>query len=239
MRPVSPVKKDGMKSLKLGKSRPELTPVNFSWPHGGEEVYFVCSTDGWRRHRMASSAKNFSRILEVPPGVHRYKFIVDGVWQAAPDQNHLRENDGAYSNYVKVRSTSQSSICETPKEEEEKIEKDDGFSQFLPDWDYLPGDVPPTMPSILNKKLRAGDDPPPACHVDHLMKKEVQGKVVSFATTGRYRDKIYSTVMYKPKLIDEAFEQGFTSAIILDNILTKERDEKFEDKSRWTSVKGC
>ena len=85
----------------------ERCSVLFKWNHGGRDVYIAYSGDDWsQKYKMHRSNDGFSLIMQINPGVYHYKFIVDNQWKCAPDQKHERDENGAYSNVLDVRSPS-------------------------------------------------------------------------------------------------------------------------------------
>uniref|UniRef100_A0A1D1Y7C6 Sucrose nonfermenting 4-like protein n=1 Tax=Anthurium amnicola TaxID=1678845 RepID=A0A1D1Y7C6_9ARAE len=62
-----------------------LIPVRFVWPHGGNRVVLSGSFTRWSEHLPMSTVEGcpsvFQIICNLPPGVHQYKFFVDGEWR--------------------------------------------------------------------------------------------------------------------------------------------------------------
>ena len=50
------------------------------------EVYLTGSFNNWQLIPMTSASSAFVIILELPIGVHHYKFVVDGQWTCDPTQ---------------------------------------------------------------------------------------------------------------------------------------------------------
>ena len=74
------------------------------WKQGGGEVYVTGTFNSWREKiPMRKSNKDFTTIQYLPPGVHQYKFIVDGKWRHAPDQPIAADKDGLLSNCMEIR----------------------------------------------------------------------------------------------------------------------------------------
>lgn len=51
---------------------------------------------------ITSSTQDFSAVLELPPGTHRLKFIVDDEWKCSNDLETATDPDGNLVNYVEV-----------------------------------------------------------------------------------------------------------------------------------------
>ncbi len=62
-------------------------PVAFRWHHGASrEVYVVGSFSNWQtkiRLTREPVGDAFSTVVQIVPGIHQYKFIVDGEWRCA------------------------------------------------------------------------------------------------------------------------------------------------------------
>jgi len=108
----------------------ELMPVNLVWNHGGNDVRVVSSADEWmietklQRNVNIAGGIEYNAVIDLPPGLHWYKFVVDGVYACANDQPYKRELGGGYVNYVHVRSFSRQSLIsekirETKQDKEE------------------------------------------------------------------------------------------------------------------------
>ncbi|RWS00711.1 5'-AMP-activated protein kinase subunit beta-1-like protein [Dinothrombium tinctorium] len=53
-------------------------PTVFKWEGGGKEVYITGTFSEWKPIKMCPSHGDFIAIVDVPEGIHEYKFIVDG-----------------------------------------------------------------------------------------------------------------------------------------------------------------
>ncbi|KNC54244.1 carbohydrate-binding module family 48 protein [Thecamonas trahens ATCC 50062] len=194
--------------------RATLVPTVFRWMGGGKSVFVSGSFDGWAtRIPLAKSTSDFATIIDVPPGTHEYKFIVDGTWQHAPDQPAMEHTDGNRNNVVNV------SVAEVFSDEEwidgdtgiapeDENEDDEGWGQVEPDapdqYARPPKSVPPhLMRCILNtwqSKDNAAVLPiPHHTQISHLyLQRGSQPHLMSIATTVRYRRKFVTTVYNAP-----------------------------------------
>jgi len=74
------------------KQSPELkcaVPVQFRWHHGAQrEVYVVGSFSNWQTKIRLTPQEDghYGTVVQIVPGIHQYKFIVDGEWRCAQDQ---------------------------------------------------------------------------------------------------------------------------------------------------------
>lgn len=87
----------------------KMVLITFTWRHGGSQVFLCGSFDGWSEqilmNLMEGSATVFQRIVDVPPGYHKYKFLVDGIWQVDQDQLCVQDEYGAINNLVFVEDS--------------------------------------------------------------------------------------------------------------------------------------
>ncbi|KAF3330770.1 Sucrose nonfermenting 4-like protein [Carex littledalei] len=62
-----------------------LIPTRFVWPYGGKRVFLTGSFTRWSEHLPMSPVEGcptvFQAICRLHPGVHQYKFYVDGEWR--------------------------------------------------------------------------------------------------------------------------------------------------------------
>ncbi len=81
--------------------------VNFTLPghNSAKKVILAGSFNNWNEQaiKMSKTSQGWKYSLELPPGKHFYKFIVDGMWITDPT-NVLKEiNDGNENSVVVVR----------------------------------------------------------------------------------------------------------------------------------------
>jgi len=82
----------------------ELVPTVFTWSGGGKAVYITGSFNDWKEKLpLTMSEKDFTLIRNLPPGVHQYKFVVDGKWVHAQDQPISTDIKGNINNFVDVK----------------------------------------------------------------------------------------------------------------------------------------
>ncbi|XP_042472008.1 sucrose nonfermenting 4-like protein isoform X1 [Zingiber officinale] len=75
-----------------------LAPTRFVWPYGGRRVFVTGSFTGWSEHIPMSPVEGcptvFQVICRLSPGLHQYKFYVDGEWRHDERQPFLSGNYG-------------------------------------------------------------------------------------------------------------------------------------------------
>lgn len=85
-----------------------LVPTRFVWPHGGRRVFLVGSFTRWDDRLPMSPVEGcpsvFQAICSLPPGLHQYKFIVDGVWRHDDQSPFMMDALGGINNYLHVRA---------------------------------------------------------------------------------------------------------------------------------------
>jgi len=78
-------------------------PTIITWTQGGNNVYVTGTFNGWKQKiHLVKSSQDFSAVLELPPGTHRLKFIVDDEWKCSNDLETATDPDGNLVNYVEV-----------------------------------------------------------------------------------------------------------------------------------------
>jgi hypothetical protein len=90
---------------KLGLEKRILYPTSFHWLGGGTNVYLVGSFTNWmeKKLEMQKDISNiWSIIIDLPTGIHSFKFIVDGEWRFAEEQTQVTDEHGNINNYVEV-----------------------------------------------------------------------------------------------------------------------------------------
>ena len=96
-----------MSSLVKQKSR-GLLPTTFDLKNPeAQSVYITGSFNDWsldESYRLKRENGHWSLTLPLPPGVHRYRFIIDGHWQEDPENPQKEQNPfGDINSLVEVR----------------------------------------------------------------------------------------------------------------------------------------
>ncbi|KXS15024.1 carbohydrate-binding module family 48 protein [Gonapodya prolifera JEL478] len=83
------------------KEKKGIIPVIITWTGGGKAVYVTGSFNNWKHKiRMAKSYEDFTAILDLPPGTHHFKFIVDDEWRCSDDLPAAPDDAGNLVNYL-------------------------------------------------------------------------------------------------------------------------------------------
>jgi tetratricopeptide (TPR) repeat protein len=83
--------------------------ATFIWKDPGARVQLAGSFDDWRKHDMTyvPGVGYFVLVVEVPPGRYFYRFVVDGRWRIAEEDDNLQEDDfGELSHYLVISQES-------------------------------------------------------------------------------------------------------------------------------------
>ncbi|KAK9069850.1 hypothetical protein SSX86_010246 [Deinandra increscens subsp. villosa] len=83
-----------------------MVHTHFLWSHGGNQVFLCGDFTAWiKYHQMATiegSSTTFMTICDLPPGLHKFKFLVDGVWRIDETQPIVEDEYGV-NNVVVVQ----------------------------------------------------------------------------------------------------------------------------------------
>lgn len=83
----------------------QSVPVMFKWTHGGHRVSLTGTFNNWASAGipMVRSEQEFYQVVQVPKGVHEYKFLVDGEWKFSLEQPVLQDVSGNVNNVVDIQ----------------------------------------------------------------------------------------------------------------------------------------
>ncbi|KAL0479907.1 AMPK-b [Acrasis kona] len=80
----------------------------FSWSYGGRKVYIVGTFNQWKEKipmNFNSDDNSFVVILNVAPGRHLYRFIVDNEYKTDPNSPTCADNQGYLHNMVQINES--------------------------------------------------------------------------------------------------------------------------------------
>jgi Glycogen recognition site of AMP-activated protein kinase/5'-AMP-activated protein kinase beta subunit, interaction domain len=110
----------------------ENLPTMFTWSQGGTQVFVTGTWDNWKsRIPLSRSSKDFSAIAALPPGLHQYKFVVDGRWKHAPDQPLTADLHGNLNNCCEIKPLSDRLADENTGQ---ALTPPGEYGQWLPDY---------------------------------------------------------------------------------------------------------
>ncbi|KAL3241318.1 Sip2p [Nakaseomyces bracarensis] len=105
-----------------------MIPVEIKWEQGGEKVYLTGSFTNWRKMigliPVEGEPGHFRIKLQLPPGTHRFRFIVDNELRFSDHLPTATDQMGNFVNYLEVGvHTTDPSVVVSPKKSETKKEK--------------------------------------------------------------------------------------------------------------------
>lgn len=136
-------------------SQLETVPTAFKWSDGGTHVFVTGSFNNWqgkiKMHRNNDITNEFVLIIEIPPGIHQYKFIVDGEWRLNRNAPTVRDNM-IENNVVTVQLPIFDQTYGEPYEDSDgEFENDQaqgGYGQEIPSIEQY-SNLPPKLPPHL------------------------------------------------------------------------------------------
>ncbi|TFK63051.1 hypothetical protein BDN72DRAFT_340108 [Pluteus cervinus] len=86
---------------------PTLVPVKIVWHGGGKSVVLArAGDDDWKgrqaMNRQSPTSSTYTTTVDLPPGTHHIRFIVDDQWRLAEDLPTAVDDQGSMANYVAV-----------------------------------------------------------------------------------------------------------------------------------------
>ncbi|KAK5584215.1 hypothetical protein RB653_005823 [Dictyostelium firmibasis] len=182
----------------------QAVPTVFTWSGGGKDVYVSGSFNNWKEKiPLSRSEKDFTLIYNLAPGVHQYKYIVDGKWIHSTEQPVAADIKGNLLNFIEVKNKDPSNDLNTLKL---SSTPPGSYSRTIPEEEVQkipPPSLPPHLRRALLNTQPSTEDPtllPLPHHVmlNHLYSLPRKNKVSILGVTHRYKTKFVTTVLYKP-----------------------------------------
>ncbi|KAF9352602.1 galactose metabolism- protein [Mortierella sp. AD094] len=106
-------------------------PTIITWSQGGTNVYVTGTFNNWKQKvrlnksasnlmddfapptvllKLVSSTSDFTTILNLPPGTHRIKFIVDDEWKCSTELSAATDAEGNLVNFLEVADEEQDEL---------------------------------------------------------------------------------------------------------------------------------
>ncbi|KAL2162782.1 hypothetical protein VTH06DRAFT_6618 [Thermothelomyces fergusii] len=102
---TSALEEDDAEELLVDKTRPTV-PTRLEWRHGGDKVYVTGTIFQWNRktrlHPVEGQPGVFAATINILPGTHHIRFLVDGQMQTAPDYPTTVDFGNNLVNYIEV-----------------------------------------------------------------------------------------------------------------------------------------
>eukprot|EP00118_Oscarella_pearsei_P025890 m.308976 g.308976 ORF g.308976 m.308976 type:complete len:243 (+) comp45220_c0_seq1:82-810(+) len=190
-------------------------PIVFRWSGKASEVSVTGTFNNWKTLTPLQRYRDdFLVTIDVPQGIHQYKFKVDGKWRHDPNEARVANESEGFDNIMQVV------VAETNVEEaiEDDISQSKTYVPDSPSGEYgqeFPRDVyrcgkleaPPWLPpqlmqGILSLESTNKEDPsllaePQHIMLNHLYAKSIHDEVLMVSTTHRYKQKYVTTMLYK------------------------------------------
>lgn len=187
-------------------------PIVFVWNHGGENVSILGTFNNWTPTSLPHSGQDFAITLDLPVGMHRFRFLVDNEIRCSPEFPTVPDSTGNLVNYIEITKDGfQTDLDILDSISSQTGMNDDDFTQDIPPPNPSTSD-PPLLPPHLNKiilnSVMNSDNPllsdtgvlpvPHPVMLNHLYALSIRDGVMVLSTTTRYKKKYFTTVMYKP-----------------------------------------
>ncbi|XP_017492255.1 PREDICTED: 5'-AMP-activated protein kinase subunit beta-1-like [Rhagoletis zephyria] len=195
----------------IGAFNDQKLPTVFKWEGGGKEVFVTGTFSEWKPLKMSQSQGDFVTVVDIPEGVHKFKFVVDGV--ETVDRNAPLDDNKAH-NVMNVKKSDFEvfeALAMDLASNNTGNNKPGSYTQEIPSADGhtgVPSTAPPFLPPhllqvILNNPSTNFCEPtllPQPNHVmlNHLYALSIKDGVMVLSAIHRYRKKYVTTLLYKP-----------------------------------------
>jgi hypothetical protein len=87
----------------ISAKKESAIPIMVVWTQPGDIVQITGTFNNWQKKiRLRKSFEDFSTIVDMPPGLHQVKFIVDDEWKCSEDLPFAYDQEGNLVNEVEV-----------------------------------------------------------------------------------------------------------------------------------------
>ena len=95
-------------------------PIEFSCAGASKSVEIAGTFNGWKPEPLAYSCNGeWITTLKMAPGVHYYKYVVDGEWMHNPNKECHEDEKGNINNVVRIEDKFTRALREMAEEREE------------------------------------------------------------------------------------------------------------------------
>ncbi|CAB4377266.1 unnamed protein product [Rhizophagus irregularis] len=92
-----------MTSVNAQDAKVKGIPTIITWSQGGNNVFVTGTFNDWKYNvRLSKSSNDFTTVIDLEPGTHKLKFIVDDEWKCSNDFSTATDPDGNLVNYLEV-----------------------------------------------------------------------------------------------------------------------------------------
>ncbi|KTW27369.1 hypothetical protein T552_02348 [Pneumocystis carinii B80] len=219
---ISPISENIEHELKQ-QNREKSIPVFLHWKGDHQNVYVTGTFTGWgKKIPLNKSVNDFTVLIHLPKGTHRFKFLVDNEWKCSDELATATDSSGNLVNYIEVNDACLSSMFQADKQasltEHRATKPVETYTNRIPAlYDevlenntyriFQETSVPPSLPPhlekvILNSNSTMKDDQsvlPNPNHVvlNHLAASSIRNGVFAVSVTTRFRHKYVTTILYK------------------------------------------
>ncbi|XP_020086691.1 sucrose nonfermenting 4-like protein isoform X2 [Ananas comosus] len=111
-----------------------LIPTRFVWPYGGRRVFLTGSFTRWSEHIPMSPVEGcptvFQVICSLTPGIHQYKYFVDGDWRHDERQPHVTGSYGVVNTLLLTQSADHLPAISNPESPGNRMNMDVDSENF-------------------------------------------------------------------------------------------------------------
>ncbi|KAK9249192.1 5'-AMP-activated protein kinase beta subunit, interation domain-containing protein [Lipomyces tetrasporus] len=223
-KPVSKMLSGEEIDISYGEPSDQTVPTLISWVHGGKKVYVTGTFTGWRKMiKLTRNGNEFSTVVNLPPGTHRIRFVVDNELRCSDALPTATDSMGNLVNYIEVSSLDLPSLEREGQLDEEKFEdtvsippleytseipeiftNPEATERYISEDYPAPPYLPPHLETvILNTNSTEKDDSsvlPIPNHVvlNHLATTSIKHNVLAVASVSRYARKYVTQILYAP-----------------------------------------
>ncbi|KAG5513182.1 hypothetical protein PMAC_001552 [Pneumocystis sp. 'macacae'] len=211
-------------TLDIKQDKGDTVPVFLRWKGDNHNVYVTGTFTGWgKKIPLNKSTNDFTVLINLPKGTHKFKFFVDNEWKCSDELATATDSSGNLFNYIEVSETCLSSVLQNDKQStltDHRVNKppetytskipaflhialENNAHCMLPE-SYIPPSLPPHLEKvILNSNSTMKDDQsvlPNPNHVvlNHLAACSIRNGVLAVSVTTRFRSKYVTTILYRP-----------------------------------------
>ncbi|KAG4304995.1 hypothetical protein PORY_001670 [Pneumocystis oryctolagi] len=208
----------------IKQDKENTVPVFLRWKGNNQNVYVTGTFTGWgKKIPLNKSTNDFTILIDLPKGTHRFKFFVDNEWKCSDELATATDSSGNLFNYIEVSETCLSSMLQNDKQssltEHFSNKAPETYTNNIPTFLHTALEnnahcivpelhIPPSLPPhlekvILNSNSAMKDDKsvlPSPNHVvlNHLAVSSIRNGVFAVSVTTRFRSKYVTTILYRP-----------------------------------------